>query len=60
MEVRIRDDGRGATFSDGRGHGLVSMRERAAVYGGQVSAEPVPGGGFEVVARLLVKEEVKT
>jgi signal transduction histidine kinase len=59
IEVRIRDDGRGATFSDGRGHGLVGMRERAAVYGGQVSADPVPGGGFEVIARLPVKEEVK-
>jgi signal transduction histidine kinase len=60
VEVRIRDDGRGATFSDGRGHGLLSMRERVAVYGGHVSAEPVPGGGFEVIARLQVKEEVKT
>ena len=60
VEVRVRDDGRGATFSDGRGHGLLSMRERAAVYGGHVSAEPVPGGGFEVIARLRVKEEVKT
>jgi signal transduction histidine kinase len=59
IEVRIRDDGRGATFTDGRGHGLVGMRERAAVYGGDVSAEPVPGGGFEVIARLPVKQEVK-
>jgi signal transduction histidine kinase len=60
IEVRIRDDGRGATFTDGRGHGLVGMRERAAVYGGDVSAEPAPGGGFQVIARLPVKEEVKT
>ena len=59
IEVRIRDDGRGATFTDGRGHGLVGMRERAAVYGGNVSAEPAPGGGFEVIARLPVKEEAK-
>jgi signal transduction histidine kinase len=56
IEVRIRDDGRGATFSDGRGHGLVSMRERAAVYGGHVSAEPAAGGGFEVKARMPVKQ----
>ncbi|MCW2946316.1 MAG: histidine kinase [Actinoallomurus sp.] len=59
IEVRIRDDGRGAIPGDGRGHGLVGMRERVAVYGGSVRAEPVAGGGFEVVARLSVKEGVK-
>jgi signal transduction histidine kinase len=56
VELRIRDDGRGATFSDGRGHGLVSMRERVAVYGGEVTAAPARGGGFEVVARMPVRE----
>jgi signal transduction histidine kinase len=35
------------------------MRERAAVYGGSVRAEPAAGGGFQVVARLLAKEGVK-
>jgi signal transduction histidine kinase len=59
IEVRIRDDGRGAIPGDGCGHGLVGMRERVAVYGGSVRAEPVAGGGFEVVARLSVKEGVK-
>jgi signal transduction histidine kinase len=59
VEVRISDDGRGVTPSDGRGHGLVSMRERAAVYGGTVSVGTRPGGGFQVVATLQVKEEVK-
>lgn len=60
IQVRVRDDGRGTTFSDGRGHGLVGMRERATVYGGEVRAAPVAGGGFEVVAWLPVKQEVKT
>jgi signal transduction histidine kinase len=60
IEVQVRDNGRGATRSDGRGHGLVGMRERAAVYGGDVLAEPAPGGGFRVIARLPVKEGVKT
>ncbi len=60
IEIRIRDDGRGFAPGDGRGHGLVGMRERVAVYGGSVRAEPAPGGGFEVVARLPVKEQVRT
>jgi signal transduction histidine kinase len=34
------------------GHGLLGMRERVAVYGGQLSAEPLVGGGFRLSARL--------
>ena len=57
VEIRIRDDGRGtAAPSDGRGHGLVGMTERAALYGGWVRTGPCPGGGYEVLARLPVPD----
>ena len=35
-------------------HGLIGMRERAALYGGTVSAGPTPGGGWTVTADLEV------
>jgi len=55
LELDIADDGLGgAAPCDGAGHGLTGMRERAAMYGGSVRAEPVEGGGFRVTARLPV------
>ncbi|WP_181312012.1 sensor histidine kinase [Nocardioides campestrisoli] len=50
--LEVCDDGRGAAASPGDGHGLVGMRERAAVHGGSVQAGPAPGGGFTVRARI--------
>jgi signal transduction histidine kinase len=38
--------------SHGPGQGLVGMRERVTLLGGQLSAGPDPGGGFLVAAQL--------
>lgn len=40
----------------GTGHGLLGMRERVAMLGGEFSAGPTSGGGFEVAAFLPVTQ----
>ena len=53
VELLLRDDGRGARAAgDGRGHGLVGMRERVDVHDGTFAAGPRHDGGFEVAAVL--------
>ncbi|MET7569802.1 sensor histidine kinase [Streptomyces sp. NPDC005492] len=56
LAVRVRDNGPGPA-TDGTGHGLLGMRERAATVGGTLLTGPAPGGGFLVEARLPVKPE---
>jgi signal transduction histidine kinase len=58
VELEISNDGRTeAAQADGGGHGLVGMRERVAVYGGELESGPRPGGGFAVRARLPIGTE---
>jgi signal transduction histidine kinase len=52
LELEISDDGRGARDAGEAGHGLVGMRERVALYGGDFDASTRNGGGFVVRARL--------
>jgi signal transduction histidine kinase len=54
LELAIVDDGRGdgAVPTSTSGLGLIGMRERAALHGGQLTAGAVPGGGFAVRVRL--------
>ena len=58
LEVQVVDDGRGAAAqgNGSGGHGVLGMRERADVCGGELVAGPRAGGGFEVRARLPVVE----
>jgi signal transduction histidine kinase len=52
LELVIADQGSGGGSNGGGGHGLVGMRERAALFGGTLDAGPRAGGGFEVRALL--------
>ena len=55
IELRVTDDGRGdgsGPDADGGGHGLVGMRERVALFGGELTAVRVPGGGYALRALL--------
>jgi signal transduction histidine kinase len=55
LEIAVVDDGR-----DGEpgppGHGIIGMRERAAMFGGTLTAGPAPGGGFAVHARIPLEK----
>ncbi len=57
LEVEITDDGRGRGGRPTTGFGLLGMRERVAVHGGELEAGPRRGTGFRVRASLPIEEK---
>jgi signal transduction histidine kinase len=54
VAIEVTDDGAGAAGCGDEGHGLIGMRERVALYGGEFSAGPLPGRGYRVSASLPI------
>ena len=52
VQIEVRDNGGGALSDDGLGHGLIGVRERVKIYGGEMSAGTASGGGFILSTRL--------
>jgi signal transduction histidine kinase len=57
LSIEVVDDGgrspeMNALTADGSGHGIIGMRERVAVFGGEFTAGQRPGGGYRVTARI--------
>ncbi|HEX6023105.1 MAG TPA: histidine kinase [Solirubrobacter sp.] len=59
LALEVRDEGTGSANSDG-GHGLVGMRERVRLYGGEIETGPAEGGGWRVRATLPIGEVALT
>ncbi len=63
LELEITDDGAGLSGEragdDEGARGLIGMRERVALFGGELSVGPMPEGGFRVHARLPLGSETE-
>lgn len=53
LEIEVRDDGDGSDAArNSPGFGLLGIRERVKIYGGEMNAATQPQGGFVLDARL--------
>jgi signal transduction histidine kinase len=69
LSIEVADAGRGCQVPAGAGargepgaepaggHGLIGMRERVSLYGGELTAQPLPERGFRVAARLPIGDD---
>jgi signal transduction histidine kinase len=54
VQLEVRDDGAGVADGGDPGFGLVGIRERVKIYGGEMSAGRSPDGGFVLTTRLPI------
>ena len=59
LHIEVCDNGEGSLSSDGLGHGLVGVRERVKIYGGEMSAGTANGSGFMLSTRLPLGGELR-
>jgi signal transduction histidine kinase len=52
LQIDVRDNGEGDGRSDGLGYGLIGVRERVKIYGGEMTTGTATGGGFILSTRL--------
>jgi signal transduction histidine kinase len=52
LELQVLDNGAGTATTNGLGHGLVGIRERVKIHGGEMSAGADAGSGFVLRTRL--------
>jgi signal transduction histidine kinase len=55
IEVEVCDDGKNAKVVHPGGQGLIGLRERVSIYGGELEAGPRKEGGYRLWARLPVQ-----
>ncbi len=58
LELQVVDNGRGTSAANGEtnGHGIIGMRERVALFDGELTAAARPGGGFSIRATLPLEQ----
>jgi len=57
LTIEVTDDGAGSGEESANGHGLIGMRERAALLGGELEVGAQGGGGFAVRVRLPIGQK---
>jgi signal transduction histidine kinase len=57
VQLEVRDNGVGSATTDGLGHGLIGIRERVKIFGGEMTAGTANGSGFVLNTRLPLSRD---